>query len=58
MMESIDHPASVRDGEELPARPLALFLRNQLDLPDAPLAVEQFPSGYSNLTYLLRLWRD
>jgi len=40
---------AVRAGEELPADRLAAWL----DLP-GPLAVEQFPGGHSNLTYLLR----
>jgi aminoglycoside phosphotransferase (APT) family kinase protein len=54
-----DVPGPVRPGEELPAAPLAAWLREHL--PEAaghpataPLLVEQFPGGHSNLTYLLR----
>lgn len=52
-----DRPASVRPGEELDLATLESFLRaRDPDLlpPGEELRVEQFPSGYSNLTYLLR----
>lgn len=46
----------VRSGEELDAAPLEAWIRGRLpDLPAAPLEIEQFPGGHSNLTYLLRL---
>src|SRR6185503_15097076 len=49
----LDSPRAVRPGEELPLGPLQEYLRARL--PGlGPLEVEQFPSGYSNLTYLLR----
>jgi aminoglycoside phosphotransferase (APT) family kinase protein len=45
----------VRPGEEVEAGPLEGWLRERLpDLPSAPLEIEQFPGGHSNLTYLLR----
>ncbi|GAX88489.1 aminoglycoside phosphotransferase [Effusibacillus lacus] len=45
----------VRPGEELDIQAVERFLRERIeDLPHAPLEVEQFPSGHSNLTYLLR----
>ena len=56
-----DAPAAVRRGEELPIETLGVWLRRRLAEagetvdPEAPLVVEQFPSGWSNLTYLLRL---
>jgi aminoglycoside phosphotransferase (APT) family kinase protein len=50
-----DRPAVVRSGEELDMEKLELFLRNAFPSDAGPLAVEQFPSGHSNLTYLLRL---
>jgi aminoglycoside phosphotransferase (APT) family kinase protein len=50
----IDQPTVVRDGEELPVEPLAAYLSERLGVA-GPLTVEQFPGGYSNLTYLLRL---
>lgn len=46
---------AVRKGEELNAAVLAPFLREMLpDLPNAELEIEQFNSGHSNLTYLLK----
>jgi aminoglycoside phosphotransferase (APT) family kinase protein len=42
----------VRAGEEIDGDRLQRFLADTLGLPDAP-AVRQFPSGYSNLTYLV-----
>jgi len=56
----LDTPAAVRRGEELDLAALARHLRQHLPAAglqvadDAELAVEQFPSGWSNLTYLLR----
>jgi aminoglycoside phosphotransferase (APT) family kinase protein len=44
--------APVRSGEELNLPVLADYLRRQLNI-SGPLTVEQFPSGHSNLTYLL-----
>jgi aminoglycoside phosphotransferase (APT) family kinase protein len=44
----------VRPGEELDLAKLELYLRGRLPGLDGPLAVEQFPHGHSNLTYLLR----
>ncbi|MFB5660718.1 phosphotransferase [Alteribacillus sp. HJP-4] len=46
---------AVRKGEELNVSRLENFLHNHLnDLPEDPLTIEQFPSGHSNLTYLLK----
>ncbi len=49
-----DETDPVRPGEELPPATLADYLRRTLNVT-GPLAVEQFPHGHSNLTYLLRL---
>jgi aminoglycoside phosphotransferase (APT) family kinase protein len=46
--------APVRPGEELDAGSLASWLRGKLEGVGDRLAVEQFPGGHSNLTYLLR----
>lgn len=53
----LDSPTAVRAGEALDAAQCADYLRQHLpDLPrDVPLIIEQFPGGYSNLTYCLRL---
>jgi aminoglycoside phosphotransferase (APT) family kinase protein len=52
--EWIDRPRAVRSGEELDAVKLEAYLKQQIPDFSGPLVVEQFPSGYSNLTYLLR----
>lgn len=57
---SSDPASPIRPGEELDLGALAPYLRRRLseaglDVPvGAELTVEQFPSGWSNLTYLLR----
>jgi aminoglycoside phosphotransferase (APT) family kinase protein len=51
----IDQPGPVREGEQLDASRLEPYLRQQLSAASGPLQIEQFPSGYSNLTYLVRL---
>lgn len=51
----IDQPTAVREGEMLDTEALAGYLRQHLSASDGALTVEQFPSGFSNLTYLLHL---
>ena len=46
--------APTRPGEDLALGPLADYLRSRLPEWREPLALEQFPGGHSNLTYLLR----
>jgi aminoglycoside phosphotransferase (APT) family kinase protein len=48
ILSKTDRPASVRQGEELPIDRLSEYLHEHLD------SIEQFPSGFSNLTYLIR----
>jgi len=45
-----DEPVAVRAGEELDAARLSAYLREHLG-GTGTVAVEQFPSGHSNLTY-------
>ena len=52
---SVDSSRPVRVGEELPHEPLLAYLRQHLPDLDGPLTLEQFPAGFSNLTYLLRI---
>jgi aminoglycoside phosphotransferase (APT) family kinase protein len=54
--------APIRAGEELDSAALEAYLRAGLAdvlpglrLSDTPIAIEQFPGGHSNLTYLIRL---
>jgi aminoglycoside phosphotransferase (APT) family kinase protein len=56
--DHLDRAAPVRAGEELPVERLAAYLKQNLPDFSGPLTVEQFPSGHSNLTYLLRLESD
>jgi aminoglycoside phosphotransferase (APT) family kinase protein len=51
----IDKAKKPREGEELDVAKLAPYLLSQIPGSHGPLAVEQFPSGHSNLTYLLKL---
>jgi aminoglycoside phosphotransferase (APT) family kinase protein len=51
----LDRPAPVREGEELDTEALSRFLREALPGLAGPLTVEQYPAGYSNLTYLVRV---
>ncbi len=55
MTDLRDHPTAVRAGEELGIDRLEPFLLSHFPGSARPLAVEQFPSGHSNLTYLVRL---
>jgi aminoglycoside phosphotransferase (APT) family kinase protein len=50
----LDQPTAVRPGEALPIERLETYLRARLPDLAGPLVVEQFPGGFSNLTYLLR----
>ncbi|MCA9709002.1 MAG: phosphotransferase family protein [Myxococcales bacterium] len=50
----IDGSRPVREGEQLDLLALDAYLEQHVPGLTGPLSVEQFPSGYSNLTYLLR----
>ncbi len=54
-MSVIDRPATVRKGEALETQAVERFLKDRLDGLNGPLDVTQFPSGFSNLTYMLRV---
>ncbi|GMV93097.1 MAG: aminoglycoside phosphotransferase [Candidatus Hydrogenedentota bacterium] len=54
MMGPLDGTAAVRKGEELDTEALARYLADAVPGMEGPIVVEQFPSGHSNLTYLLR----
>src|SRR5271157_5769639 len=55
MSELLDHPASIRPGEELDLVRLEPYLRRQFPGDAGALRVLQYPSGHSNLTYSLSL---
>src|SRR5215472_8087580 len=46
---------AVRQGEEIAVDALAEYLRGRIEGADRGIAVDQFPNGHSNLTYLLRV---
>ena len=48
-----DQAKTVRKGEELDKHKLQHYLRQFFDQPQGELQVKQFPSGFSNLTYLI-----
>ncbi|MEX1993535.1 MAG: phosphotransferase family protein [Steroidobacteraceae bacterium] len=52
-MSLVDEAAAVRTGETLDARRLGEYLAAHLPGLALPLTVQQFPSGFSNLSYLL-----
>lgn len=54
-LEPLDQPQKTRSGEELDAIKLGAYLRQALPELSGTLEVAQFPKGYSNLTYLLRV---
>lgn len=49
-----DQPCAIRTGEELNTAQLEAYLKKQLPDLHGSLLVQQFPSGYSNLTYSLQ----
>ncbi|MDX1644169.1 MAG: phosphotransferase family protein [Thermoanaerobaculia bacterium] len=56
-MTEIDRPAPVRPGEELDVEALASYLAERRPDLVGAIEVEQFPSGFSNLTYSVRIER-
>jgi len=49
-----DSPSPVREGQGFDLAKLEEYLRPRIEGLGAPLTIEQFGRGYSNLTYLLR----
>ena len=52
MVQWLDQPTSIRSGEELSVEKLEPYLQDKFLTKDK-LTIRQFPSGFSNLTYLL-----
>lgn len=57
MAKWLDEPTSIRSGEEIAQAELENYLKEQIGTKDK-LSIRQFPSGFSNLTYLLTLGDD
>jgi aminoglycoside phosphotransferase (APT) family kinase protein len=51
----IDEAKNIREGEDLPLEKLTIFLNETLQTKDEKIEILQFPNGYSNLTYLLKI---
>ena len=51
----MDEATEVRQGEELDARKVETFLRDVVPGLEGEMTIQQFPSGASNLTYLVTL---
>ncbi len=54
----LDQPTTIRQGEELDQTALADYLTSHLSALTGPMQIRQFPSGFSNLTYLVRVGDD
>jgi len=51
----LDKPKDIRAGEELDRAGLESFLKDNISGLSGSLSIKQFPSGHSNLTYLLKV---
>ena len=51
----LDRPGAVRAGEQLDRLKLLTYLRGHMPDLTGSIEVEQFPAGFSNLTYLVRV---
>jgi aminoglycoside phosphotransferase (APT) family kinase protein len=54
-MDLRDKSTKVRQGEELDLKVVEQFLKDAIPGLSGDLVVEQFPSGFSNLTYLIKV---
>ena len=54
-MDLIDKPTTIRQGEELDIKRVEGFLKDSIPGLSGDLTIEQFPSGFSNLTYLIKV---
>lgn len=53
-MQVTDSATHVRPGEEIDASAVGLFLKSHINDLEGEVQIRQFPSGFSNLTYLIR----
>lgn len=54
-MDVYDKPSEIREGEELNLQAIEQFLKSNIPNLKGDLVVKQFPSGYSNLTYFIKI---
>ena len=50
----LDAPTKIREGEDIERESLIKYLSEKFNSNSSKLEVLQFPSGYSNLTYLIK----
>lgn len=55
MRSFVDRAVVPRKGEELDPQVIADFLKKHVEGVQGDMKIEQFPSGYSNLSYLIRM---
>jgi aminoglycoside phosphotransferase (APT) family kinase protein len=55
IMDVTDRPTKERQDEELEAKAVEEFLKDNIEGLEGTLEVAQFPSGFSNLTYMIRM---
>lgn len=53
-MDFSDRPQAVRPGEDIPIAGIETFLKDTIPGIEGPVTLQQYPSGASNLTYLVR----
>ncbi len=53
-MSEIDKAVDVRQGEELDQEKVGAFIRDSIPGVTGDISIKQFPSGFSNLTYLVK----
>ncbi|HMA86601.1 MAG TPA: phosphotransferase family protein [Desulfosalsimonadaceae bacterium] len=54
-MTIVDTPTRIREGEELDQAAVENFLKQHIEGLSGTLEIKQFPSGFSNLTYFIRV---
>ena len=52
-LTNLDQPTQIRPNEGFDENSLKTFLKNELNLIEGIIKISQFPSGFSNLTYLV-----
>jgi aminoglycoside phosphotransferase (APT) family kinase protein len=55
MTDFIDNPRKIRKGEELDPEKIRQYLLDKIPGLSGEISIEQFPSGYSNLTYFIKV---
>lgn len=54
-MTVVDQPTKIREGETLDPNAVESFLKENVAGLSGPIEIKQFPSGFSNLTYSVRM---